>query len=88
MKEAEIKLHEALKMAQEENNLNGITYIYDILANIAFERKQYEKAEKLFVSVMQRLIGSGLPMDDNKIVHMSLKMAKIYEAQKDFEYVL
>lgn len=84
-KEAESKLHEALKMAQDENNTNGVTYIYDILANLAFERKQYEKAEKLFVSVMQRLIGHGLSMDDNKIVHMSLKLAKIYEAQKDFE---
>lgn len=72
-------------MATNEKNSNGITYIYDVMANLAFERKQYEKAEKLYLEVMQRLLGNGLPPDDNKIVHMSLKLAKIYQSQKNYE---
>ena len=35
---AENMLHIALRMAQDLNNYDGITYVYDQLANVAFER--------------------------------------------------
>lgn len=82
---AEQILHVALRLAQEQQNADGVTYVYDLLANVAFELGQWEKAQKLFVIVMQREIANGIPNNDMKIIHMSLKLAKIYESLKDDE---
>jgi tetratricopeptide repeat protein 19 len=84
---AEQMLHIALKLAQEQQNYDGVTYIYDLLANLADEQGQYKKAEKLFVSVMQRLLSTGVSKTDNKIIHISLKLANIYKIQKDTRYI-
>lgn len=78
-------LHLALHMAQTIEHFKAITYIYDLMANLAFEVGEFDKAEKLFVNVMQRLISTGTPEDDLKIIHMSLKIAKIYEAKGDLK---
>lgn len=80
-------LHIALRQAQSLQNEDGITYVYDVMANLAFEVGEFEKAEKLFKSVMQRILAAGTPQDDLKIVHMSLKMAKILEFKGDLLYV-
>lgn len=80
---AESMLHIALKMAQEREDRQAETYIFDVLANVAFEKGDYEKAEKLFVDVMKRSIAAGMPRDDNAIVEMSLKLAEIYDHRKD-----
>lgn len=64
---AEQMLHLALRMAQDLQNKDGITYVYDVMANLAMEQGEYKKAEKLFVSVMQRLLGDGLEQDDIKV---------------------
>jgi tetratricopeptide repeat protein 19 len=80
-------LHITLKLAQEQQNYDGVTYIYDLLANLANEQGEYEKAEKLFVSVMQRLLSMGVSQTDNKMIHISLKLANIYKIQKDTRYV-
>lgn len=82
-KGAEQLLHIALKLAQEQQNEDGVTYIYDLLANLAFAQGHFSTAEKLFVNVMQRLMVVGVTEDDLKINHMSLKLAKIYEEQKE-----
>ncbi|KAM7305546.1 tetratricopeptide repeat protein 19, mitochondrial [Ixodes scapularis] len=84
-KKAESILHVALKMAQERMDPQAETYIFDILANVAYEKGEYLKAEKLFVDVMQRAISSGTPRDDNSIVEMSLKLAQIYSQTNDIE---
>ncbi|XP_075212030.1 tetratricopeptide repeat domain 19 [Lycorma delicatula] len=84
-KVAEQILHVALRLAQEQQNEDGVTYVYDLLANVAFQVGEWEKAEKLFVNVMQRELGAGLAKDDMKIIHMSLKLAKIYESLKQDE---
>lgn len=78
-------LHVALRQAQALQHYEGITYVYDVMANLAFEVGDYKKAEVLFVSVMQRLISSGTPKDDIKIVHISLKMAKLFQHMGDLE---
>ena len=82
-KGAEQLLHIALKIAQDQNNDDGVTYIYDLLANLAFAQGHFNAAEKLFVNVMQRLLQVGVPEDDLKINHMSLKLAKIYEEKNE-----
>lgn len=37
------------------------------MANLAFNTYNLEKAEKLFVSVLQMLLGDGVPQDDLKV---------------------
>jgi len=74
-------LHLALRLAQERMSVEGITYTYDLMANLAMERGEYAKAEKLFVTVMQRLMSSGVQENDNKIIHMSIKLANIFADQ-------
>uniref|UniRef100_A0A1B6D5M8 MalT-like TPR region domain-containing protein n=2 Tax=Clastoptera arizonana TaxID=38151 RepID=A0A1B6D5M8_9HEMI len=84
LKGAEQMLHLALKLAQELQNIDAITYIYDLLANIAFSQREFDKAEKLFLEVMRRVLINGLAKDDPKVIHMSLKLAKIYQEKKDY----
>lgn len=64
---AEQMLHLALRMAQDLQNKDGVTFIYDVMANLAMETEQYKKAEKLFVNVMQRLLQDGCKEDDIKV---------------------
>lgn len=71
--------HVALKIAQDLQNEEAITYIYDRLANVAFETGQNEKARKLFIDVVQRLIDKGMAEDDVVLIHLSFKLAKIFE---------
>ncbi|CAG0889198.1 unnamed protein product [Darwinula stevensoni] len=56
-----------------------------MLANLAMEAGELEKAEKLFVNVMRRLVSKGVAQDDNAIVDMSLKLSKIYQKKGDME---
>ena len=48
-------LHVALKTAQEAQNGQAVTYIFDLLANLAYQREEYSKAEKLFKDVLKRM---------------------------------
>lgn len=59
--------HLALRMAQDIQHYDGITLCYDTMGNLAFVRKQYEKAEKLFESVLQRLLEKGVAQDDLRV---------------------
>lgn len=80
-RKAEQMLHIALKMAQDLQSKDGITYIYDIMANLAMEVGEFAKAEKLFVNVMQRLLGDGFVEDHIKMLHISSKIAHIAQLQ-------
>lgn len=64
---AEQMLHLALRMAQDLQNKDGITFIFDVMANLAMEQGEYSKAEKLFVTVMQRLLADGYAQHDIKV---------------------
>lgn len=77
-KKAEQMLHIALRQAQTLQHYEGITYIYDVMANLAMNTGQYKKAQKLFVSVLQRLLSKGVAQDDLAVVHISLKIANMY----------
>ncbi|XP_015431401.1 PREDICTED: tetratricopeptide repeat protein 19 homolog, mitochondrial isoform X2 [Dufourea novaeangliae] len=78
-------LHIALRQAQTLQHYDGITYIYDVMANLAYNLNDFKKAEKLFVSVMQRLISKGMAQDDLAIIHMSLKIANMYSKMGETE---
>uniref|UniRef100_A0A1B0GGU5 Putative tetratricopeptide repeat protein 19 n=1 Tax=Lutzomyia longipalpis TaxID=7200 RepID=A0A1B0GGU5_LUTLO len=82
---AEQMLHVALRMAQELQSKDGITYIYDVMANLALERGDFEKAEKLFVNVMQRLFGDGFQENHIKMLHISSKIAHMAGLQGNLE---
>lgn len=72
-------LHLSLRLAQQTFNELAITYVYDIMANLALQRNQLDKAEKLFVSVMQRLLSTGVPENDNRVIYFKcLYSYKIY----------
>nr|CAG4635470.1 EOG090X06TI [Artemia franciscana] len=92
---AEKLLHVALKTAQDLHDKNGITFIYDLMANIAFDTHNYRKAEKIFRDLIGRLIGDGVDPDHNKIVHVSAKLASIYgmleeneKAEQGFQFCI
>lgn len=44
-KGAEQMLHVALRLAQQTHNADGVTYVYDLLANVAFAQGELDKAE-------------------------------------------
>lgn len=67
---AEQLLHVALRIAQQQQNEQGILYCYDLMANVAFNRLELNKAEKLFVSVLQMLLSNGTKQDDLKVCHL------------------
>ncbi|XP_034237693.1 tetratricopeptide repeat protein 19 homolog, mitochondrial [Thrips palmi] len=81
---AERLLHIALKMAQDMKHEKGITYVYDTMANLAFENGEHQKAQALFVEVLKRLIGSGLAQDDIIVINISLKIADTFLTMGDY----
>ncbi|XP_059991338.1 tetratricopeptide repeat protein 19, mitochondrial isoform X1 [Lagenorhynchus albirostris] len=86
--EAELILHDALRLAYKSDNKKAITYTYDLMANLAFIRGQLENAEKLFKATMSYLLGGGMQQEDNAIIEISLKLATIYAAQNKQELAL
>lgn len=85
----------ALRMAQDLQSKDGITYVYDAMANLAMDRGEFDKAEKLFVDVMKRLFGDGADEDDLRLLHISAKIAHMAEqsgqlekAKQGFEWVI
>ncbi|XP_012593362.2 tetratricopeptide repeat protein 19, mitochondrial isoform X3 [Microcebus murinus] len=86
--EAELILHDALRLAYQMDNKKAITYTYDLMANLAFIRGQLENAEQLFKATMSYLLGGGMKQEDNAIIEISLKLASIYAAQNRQEFAL
>ena len=84
-KKGEELLHIALKMAQDIHHYNGETYIFTLLASLAFQQEEYLKAENLYKTVIQRQINKGIGEEENGIIEMSLKLAKIYGAWKEHD---
>ncbi|KAK9305414.1 hypothetical protein QLX08_003546 [Tetragonisca angustula] len=82
---AEQMLHIALRQAQILQHYDGITYVYDVMANLAYDTNNYEKAKDLFKSVLQRLIAKGVSEDNLAVIHISLKISDIYNEIGDIE---
>lgn len=81
---AEQLLHVALRQAQQIHHQLGITYIYDVMANLALQREQFDKAKNLFIAVTQRIMTNGASEDDPRVVHLSVKLARVSHLQKDY----
>lgn len=83
---AEQLFHVALRMAQTVKNQLAETYIFDLMGNLAYESNDLEKAEKLFVNVIQRLMQlEKVAEDDIRLLHISTKIAHIAYLQNDLE---
>lgn len=82
---AEQMLHLALRLAQQQQNEQGVLYCYDLMANLAFDTFELDKANKLFVAVLQMLLTNGIKEDDLKVIHISLKLARIAQLKADLE---
>ncbi|CAG0914159.1 unnamed protein product [Notodromas monacha] len=81
---AERLFHVALKTAQDLQEDDGITYVYDMLANVAFQKGDYKKSEKLFTEVLNRALHKKkLPEDHNAVIDISLKLAMCFQHQND-----
>ncbi|XP_029341734.1 uncharacterized protein LOC100571675 isoform X3 [Acyrthosiphon pisum] len=61
---------------------------YDVLANGAFVNKEYENAKDIFTKVIEQLIEQGGPKNYLNILHIGLKISKIYEVQKDYKTMI
>ncbi|KAK7459412.1 hypothetical protein BaRGS_00039007 [Batillaria attramentaria] len=101
---AEIRYHDALKVAEEMLKLRKInqktyiyakTNIYDSLADMALGRGELEKAESLYKETMKCCLQQGLAQDDNALIELSIKVASIYamqdrkaEAEKGLQYCI
>lgn len=73
-------------MAQTVKNQLAETYIFDLMGNLAYESNQLEKAEKLFVSVIQRLMQfEKAAEDDIRLLHISTKIAHIAYLRNDLD---
>lgn len=81
---AEQLLHIALRQAQQIQHELGITYVYDVMANLALQREHLDKAKKLFVAVTQRIMADGAREDDLRVVHLSAKLARISHLKKEY----
>ena len=88
--EAERLCHEALAMLvplQRENVFSAekllqvTAYVYDVMANLALIRGQFDKAETMFKETLKGLLQQGMEKDANAIVDISLKLAAIYAKQ-------
>ncbi|KAA0201393.1 hypothetical protein HAZT_HAZT001741 [Hyalella azteca] len=78
---SEMLLHVALKAAQDLEDEQSVTYIFDILANLALQLGDHRKAEELFRSVLQRHAAAGGDVYGNVFVALSLKLAQCYLAR-------
>jgi len=78
-------LHAGLNIAHTLNHYDGITYIYTLLARLAFRQEDYIKAEKLYKSVIGRQLNKGVDETDNSIIDMSLKLSVIYGSWNDHD---
>lgn len=73
-------------MAQTVKNQLAETYIFDLMGNLAYESNDLDKAEKLFVDVIKRLMEFEKAVEDDiRILHISTKIAHIAYLKNDLE---
>lgn len=88
--------HQALHIAQNENDDEKETLILNLLASNYFECGDLVSAERLFINLMKRFIAEGAETNHPAILELSLKLASIYskdpasheKATKGFKFVI
>ena len=76
-------LHIALKLANDMQHQAAVTHIYCLMANLALERGLVRQAERLYTSILTRILADGEKQDSNAVVEISLKLAQIFMANGD-----
>lgn len=71
-----------LKLSEDRKLVIGTALIYDILVALAINEGDIISAEKLLVTVIERLVQDGSPEDNNQIIDFKLRLARIYSNQK------
>ena len=80
---ADKMLHIALKLANDMQHQAAVTHIYCLMANLALERGLVRQAERLYTSILTRILADGEKQDSNAVVEISLKLAQIFMANGD-----
>jgi tetratricopeptide repeat protein 19 len=88
--------HEALHIAQDENDEEREELILNLIASNYFESGDLQNAEKLFIDLMKRMIAHDVSPTAPAILELSLKLASIYsknpqtsdKALKGFKFVI
>lgn len=88
--------HEALHMAQDENDEEREELVLNLIASNYFESGDFKNAEKLFIDLMKRMIAHDMAPTSPAILELSLKLASIYskssetaeKALKGFKFVI
>lgn len=88
--------HEALDLAQDEQDEERENLILNLIAANYFEGGELDKAEKLFIDIMKRMIARDVAPTAPPILELSLKLASIYsknpatqeKASKGFKFVI
>jgi len=76
-------LHISLKLANDMQHQAAVTHIYCLMANLAMERGLVGQAERLFTTVLKRILAQGEAQDSNAVVEISLKLSQIFLANGD-----
>lgn len=77
--------HEALLMAQSEQDLDQEFLILNLLATNFYEMGDYASAELLFVDLIRRMLADEVDKTDPAILELSLKLANMYSKSEDPE---
>ncbi|KAF2880364.1 hypothetical protein ILUMI_25811 [Ignelater luminosus] len=80
---AEAILEMGLKISEDHSVYLGMPYMYDILTSIALAQGNVEKAERLLVNAVEKMIHIGMAEDNHHIVDFKLRLARIYSSFKD-----
>jgi len=76
-------LHISLKLANDMQHQAAVTHIYCLMANLAMERGLVGQAERLFTTILKRILAQGEAQDSNAVVEISLKLSQIFLANGD-----
>lgn len=75
--------HDALHMAQDENDEQREDLILNLIASNYFESGDFKNAEKLFIDLMKRMIAHDESPTSPAILELSLKLASIYSKKPE-----
>lgn len=53
--------------------------IYISLAEIAVNKKQYQKGEQILIDAREFILQNGIPFDDDKVINIIINLGMTYE---------
>lgn len=59
----------------------GMSCVYEMLATIAYQNNEVERAQALLMTAVDKLLHSGMKNNDNTVTNFTLKLARIYDKQ-------